>query len=314
MSLDVNKSVMDLHLDDPDFQSSLEQIKIHLDKCISYSTHVLFQCAQNAKDNDVDIVMIKLLKNAFQLLDGASILLENGCEKPTEPLLRSVIETIASISFIQLFFERIEPVFASAEKEAEEYQNNLWDDLMNQPCSEDDAIDPSGYVDSIQEAAFEKYEILSLMQYRNIGMWISCMSQVWEQQLFSFIVNEARSEGVKYSPVDLKRGYAFSKHVFEWHNSSFEKLACWPKVHELHLLVNVLKHAEGDSEQKLRKIRPDYFVQKTSTGEYDLLRLYHSTLLEATLQISNKDFVEYYNSLVAFWNELPERMYTTDEI
>ncbi len=214
----------------------------------------------------------------------------------------------------ELFFEKIEPVFADAEKEARDYQNHLWDNVMHQPCDENNIIDPSDYVETVQEAAFEKYKILSLMQYRNISMWISCLCQVWEQQLFDFVYREAQSEGIKYEERDLKKGFNFSKEVFEWHQQSLEKLTCWPKIKELRALVNVIKHSEGDSEQKLRKMRPDYFEHDTGIGKYDLLYLYHSSLLEATLQIENKDFIDYYNALVTFWNELPEWMYTKEDL
>lgn len=217
------------------------------------------------------------------------------------------------IQIKELFFERIEPIFSNAEKEADDYQNKVWNDIMNKPCyGEDDYFDPGDYVDTVQQAGFDKFEILSLMQYRNIGMWISCMCQVWEQQLFSFVINEAVHEGIKYEDKDLIKGFIFSKEVFAWHNVIFEKLNCWSKIKELRLLVNVLKHSEGESEKKLRVLRPDYFIQKTSSGDYDLLSLYHSTLLEATLQISNEDFIEYFKALETFWRELPERMFTAE--
>jgi len=121
--------------------------------------------------------------------------------------------------------------------------------------------------------------------------------------------HEALSEGIKYDESDLKKGFAFSKEVFEWHQQPFESLVCWPKIKELRALVNVIKHAEGDSEEKLRKMRPDYFEHDNGIEKYDLLSLYHSTLLEATLQIKDEDFIEYYDTLVAFWNELPEQMH-----
>lgn len=214
----------------------------------------------------------------------------------------------------ELFFERIQPIFANAEKEAIEYRNKLWENLMSQTSyNEENLVDPSGFIATVQEAGFEKYEILSLMQYRNISMWISCMCQVWEQQLFSFIYHEAQSEGIKYSESNLKRGFVFSKEVFEWHQQPFENLNCWTKVKELRTLVNVIKHSEGKSEQELRKIRPDYFKKDTGVEVYDLVSLYHSTLLEATLQIKDQDFIDYYNALVDFWNELPERMFTKDD-
>lgn len=37
---------------------------------------------------------------------------------------------------------------------------------MSQPYDEDSIIDPSDYVESIQEVAFEKYKILSIMHCR----------------------------------------------------------------------------------------------------------------------------------------------------
>ncbi len=215
----------------------------------------------------------------------------------------------------ELYFEKIQPIFADAEKEAIAYKEKLWEDFMSRTCyGEDDYIDPADFAEKIEEEGFEKYEILSLMHYRNISMWISCMCQVWEQQLFSFIYNEARAQGIKYKDSDLKRGFGFVKEVFEYHGKPFETLDCWTKIKELRALVNVIKHSEGRSEKELRKMRPDYFEHITDTGKYDLLSLYHSTLLEETLQIKDQDFIDYHSALVQFWNQLPERMYSKEDI
>ena len=91
------------------------------------------------------------------------------------------------------------------------------------------------------------------MKYRNIGMWLSCLCQVWEQQLYSFIIHEAEHEGLKYNPADTKRGFAFTKEAFEFHQQRFEDMPAWNKIKELRLLVNVIKHAEGDSEENCVK-------------------------------------------------------------
>ena len=214
-------------------------------------------------------------------------------------------------SLKDLFFERILPTFANAELETEEFQNTLWNNLMEQPCSSD-TEDYSDYIDYVQEESIRKYELLSLMRYRTIAMWIACMCQVWEQQLFYFIIQEERNECIQYNASDKKKGFSFIKDVFEYHNQPFEKMKCWAKIHELRQLVNVIKHAEGWSENELRKIRPDLFIDQ-ATGKLDLLNLYHSSLLEETIQIGEKDFTEYHNALVAFWDELPERMVSVFE-
>ncbi|WP_027364123.1 hypothetical protein [Desulfotruncus alcoholivorax] len=50
------------------------------------------------------------------------------------------------------------------------------------------------------------------------------------------------------------------KECFKFHNNyDIESMKCWEKIKELRLLVNVIKHAEGKSADRLRKIRPDYF-------------------------------------------------------
>jgi len=203
-----------------------------------------------------------------------------------------------------LFFERILPAFAYPEHEAEEYKKVLWNSLMKQSFDSDEP-DPSDCVDYVQEEAINKYQLLLLMRYRTISMWIACMCQVWEQQLFYFVI--------EYVVSDKNKGFQFAKFVFEYYNQPFEKMKCWAKINELRLLVNVIKHAEGKSEKKLRTIRPDLFTHNASCG-LDLLKLYHSTLLEETIQIDEKDFIEYHNALVAFWDELPERMISTFEI
>lgn len=222
---------------------------------------------------------------------------------------------IDDLTFVkEMFFERIHPIFANAEAEAEAYQSELWNGIMNQPCTEDTYFDPGDYVDVVQEKAVERYDMLQLMHYRNLTAWICILCQVWEQQLYSFVLQEAEQEGLKYDPSEIKRGFAFSKEVFEWHQQPFEQMAVWDKIRELRLLVNVIKHAEGDSEQKLRALRPDYFTEEICGTQYDLMALYHTTLLEPTLMIKEQDFINYYEALVKFWTDLPERMYTLDEL
>lgn len=222
---------------------------------------------------------------------------------------------IDDLTFIKtMFIERIQPIFANAEEEAEKYQDELWNSVMGAQCTEDTYTDPGDCVEYVRDKAIERYDMLHLMHYRNVGMWIACMCQVWEQQLYSFVINEAEQEGIEYNPADIKRGFAFSKEVFEWHQQPFEQMTVWPKIKELRLLVNVIKHAEGDSEQKLRKLRPDYFTENVAGTTFDMMSLYHTTLLEPTLMIQVQDFLDYFSALVQFWIDLPERMYTAGDV
>ncbi|OGO76911.1 MAG: hypothetical protein A2Y23_08770 [Clostridiales bacterium GWB2_37_7] len=212
----------------------------------------------------------------------------------------------------ELYFEKIEPVFSDAEVEAEAYTQRLWDNAMSAPCyGEDCDPDFSGIAEACQEAGIERYEILSLMRYRNLGMWLSCMCQVWEQQLIRFIKHEVENDGL----IEFTKEVDFNeaKECFKFHNYNIESMKCWEQIKELRLLVNVIKHAEGNSADRLRKIRPDYFEWDKRLGYHDdKLKFHKTTLLEQTLNITNKDFDMYYNALVSFWDEIPERMFSEE--
>ena len=88
----------------------------------------------------------------------------------------------------------------------------------------------------------------------------------------------------------------------------------WKEIQELRLLVNVLKHSEGKSERKLRDIRPGYFQQNIDGKIYDIMSFSHSSLREQSLLIKDEDFKKYFDALVQFWTDIPERMYTAYDI
>lgn len=211
----------------------------------------------------------------------------------------------------EMYLERIEPVFANAETEAEQLSEKIWDDAMSSPWDGGSDIDPSDIADTCQEIGLERYEILSLMRYRNLAMWISCLYQFWEQQIMRFVKKEIQTDRC----FNLTGGmdFATAKEGFKIHNCPIDELSCWKKIKELRALVNVIKHSEGDSAKTLRKLRPDFFGWEDEHDfSRDRLQLFESTLLDETLNIKNEDFTEYYNALIAFWDELPERMYSDD--
>ena len=224
-----------------------------------------------------------------------------------QPLRQRFIEKLDTI--VKLFFEKIYPVFSNAEEDAHNMQYEAWEDLMHHPfTSKGNYIDPFDAVDSIVEFGYEQFEILSLMRYRTLAMWIMCLCQTWEQQLAKFIIDEGRKCGIQYHSDYIKKGFTFSKETFLQHGVEFEKLKSWEKIFELRQLTNTLKHADGPSADRLRKLRSDYFDWGESGFDKDTLEVYGSTLLDETLKIQPQDFKDYFTALVLFWNELPERM------
>ena len=72
----------------------------------------------------------------------------------------------------------------------------------------------------------------------------------------------------------------------------------WDKINELRLLVNVIKHADGNSRNELQNIRPDLFYDSPS----DTI---NNTINDMKLNITSKDFFEYCSKIIEFINDMP---------
>lgn len=75
----------------------------------------------------------------------------------------------------------------------------------------------------------------------------------------------------------------------------------------------MVKHSEGQSEEALRAVRAELFKFQNSihNKEIDRLRLYHSTLSEVTLNITEQDLNDYADALIDFWRSIPVDQYMT---
>ncbi|MCD4751961.1 MAG: hypothetical protein K8R40_02705 [Anaerolineaceae bacterium] len=212
----------------------------------------------------------------------------------------------------ELFFERIEPVFSDTEGEANQYKEEMIEAAKNSEFIGELDDEKSDLSTWIMEESYERYTTFEIMKYRTLAMWISCMCQVWEQQISMFLKKDLTAQGLKiYNENNLVTVYSIKDvwDILKLFQVDVTTLQCWSKVKEMRQLVNVIKHGDGVSAEKLKRMRPDFF-----NGDNELIlsggmAKFGVSLLDTTLAISNQDFIEYYNALIQFWTELPERMY-----
>jgi len=182
--------------------------------------------------------------------------------------------------------------------------------IVNGEIDNNDRADLSTW---IMEQGYDRYTILEIMKYRTLAMWISCMCQVWEQQISLFLKKEFETErlelvGNKGQPiVDFNIEQLWE--IFRQFQVEVKSLQCWSKINEMRQLVNVIKHGEGRSASTLKTIRPDFFNTGNEFMLTDGMTKYGVTLLDTTLTITNQDFIDYFNAVIQFWTDLPERMY-----
>lgn len=215
-------------------------------------------------------------------------------------------------SFVQVYFQKLLPVFSDIEGEADRLANNFYDDFMNQPAY-DEYIDPASVAEQALEMSIEHYSYLKLGKYNLTATWHAILYQVWEQQLRVFLFREM-SHAYKLEFKTFCTTTAEMKEKFLFHNVDIEHLASWPKINELRLLCNVIKHGPGDSAKKLQTINPMLFKREPALldkeKDIDYMNSYNTTLLEETLNINETTLQQYRDVLLSFWDEIPERNYS----
>ena len=206
------------------------------------------------------------------------------------------------------FNERIFPAFDTVESELEAYMNNLYQELGRMPY--DDSIDMSDVAELAQEQGVEYYESLSGVRQSITSIALAGLYHLIEQQIGFFLrkevldsweVNEMSPFPAKELPDRLaSRGIVVTD------------FPSWPKVDQLRLIANAIKHGEGRSVEQLRTIRPDLFDEPQFRGD----SMFASIAVPVLLPLAGEDFFPttddfsmYVEAARGFWAELLTRYF-----
>lgn len=121
-------------------------------------------------------------------------------------------------------------------------------------------------------------------------------------------LTELRQAMINMLVVSLYHLFEQHQNEFNWlitDQATFSDLPTWPKVEELRLAANAVKHAEGPSAEQLRKLRPDLFVAPPFTMAdfpFDVISdPITNPLGGVDVYLSADDFKEYREALDELW-------------
>ena len=210
-------------------------------------------------------------------------------------------------NFVEIYSQKLLPVFKDIESDADKYADDFYDNSMNQPGC-DDSMDPGSIAETATEEGIEYYSYLKLGKYNLTATWHATLYQMWEQQTRRFLFQEI-SRVYNNQFETFCTSLSEIKKKFKFNNIDLESFSSWSQINELYLLCNVIKHGGGCSEKKLRKIKPALFKQEDNM---DYMKTFMTTLLEETLNINEMTLHRYKEDLLAFWDEIPERSYSDE--
>lgn len=218
-----------------------------------------------------------------------------------KPMMFSYIKELESV---ETYYRKSQPAFEFTE---DDIHREVREIFSNTYIPED--TDPGAIAESMEAMEVELYESHQMMKSNHLFITISLLAHMWEQQIIKFVRKELRDNLGKPIPAI---SYAYAKKCIEDFGVEVTKRESWKKIKELRLLVNTIKHAEGDSAKNLRKLRPDFFATEGfSEGDFfDILELNGSVLLDPySLNVAESDLLDYITATKKFWEEMPERAF-----
>jgi len=134
---------------------------------------------------------------------------------------------------------------------------------------------------------------------------------LFEQHLL-FLLRREILHPFEENDIDLMKVSVFKKRCLEY-NIDVEQFSTWQKLHEMRLVANAVKHAEGKSAGELRKIRPDLFknpaLEKYEFKFGENFQHLYLPLAGEDLYLSLRDLKNYRDTISNFWNEMLYALY-----
>lgn len=209
-------------------------------------------------------------------------------------------------AIVEVLEKRTLPAFSGIEQEAERVSAEAWDAFMSALGTGDE--DPSEFAEATEQAAVSHYMLLDGIRQGMVNLFAAALYHAFEQQVMLFLRREVLDPREENNP-KLFHLFEFQKRL-KVRGLDVTSLASWGKVDELRLVANTVKHAEGESAQKLHELRPDMFERPQIAGIAFASRTprVFQPLVGEDLYVSLDDVREYRDSVVNFWQELSDAM------
>jgi len=210
-------------------------------------------------------------------------------------------------ALVEVLEKRLLPAFEGIETEAQRISEDTWDRLMSRPATGDE--DPGDFAEAAQEAGVEHFMLMDGIRQGILNMFAVALYHAFEQQMMLF----HRKEVLHPAEEDDQTLFALPvlKQRLRGFGIDMREFPSWPKVDELRLAANTVKHAEGKSARRLHATRPEMFehprVAAFSSVQLDNPHVFQPLVGEG-LYVSLRDIRDYHAHLVQFWEELTDAM------
>lgn len=208
-------------------------------------------------------------------------------------------------AFRDAILDRVGPSFCGIEEEADRIAQERFDSLMSSDNYNPNNIDP----DTLAEQALDEGESFlavidgvrkGILALSAVGLW-----HLLEQQLLLFHRKHLLEPSKEDCP-DLLNLETVERRLANV-GIATRALPSWPRVYELRLLANTIKHGDGKSAAKLKELRPDLFLD--AKGEcFPNCRQVLLPLAGEDVFVTEERIAEYADAAITFLEELAKSL------
>jgi len=207
-------------------------------------------------------------------------------------------------AFCDAFVQRVLPVFAQIEEEADAAAQAEYERLGRLPS--DGGWDMADAAEKAIDVGMAHYETLSAVRQTLLNLAVAALCHMVEQQIMLFHRKQVLHPREEDEPKLINHGRW--KTRMRDAGVDVTTLPSWAELEELRHIANSVKHAEGKAAAKLREIRPELLIHpslREETSVWDLAtHPLYLPLAGEDLYLSIDDLEQYRSIVVSFWREL----------
>jgi hypothetical protein len=206
--------------------------------------------------------------------------------------------------FCDSILTRVLPTFDSIAEEADGLANQEFERFGHLPVT-DENVDIADFAESAQDIGMEYSDRMTGTRQAVLNIATAGLYHMLEQQLLLFhrrqVLDRSEENEVRLLRLSELTTRLAGGGIY------IDKLPSWPKIDELRLVANTVKHGEGKSAARLREIRPGLFVHPSLRADVLTIDKHGETTYVPSggedLFVGTTDFQEYKDAALRFWSE-----------
>jgi hypothetical protein len=210
---------------------------------------------------------------------------------------------------------RLIPTFSSVNDEAKDKTDKEWKRL-NQECCDPDA-DGADMAEWAEAVGINHYlNMINIQQSLN-NMFAMTLYHIFEQHMMEFHRREVLERHLRNDNKNFKQ--KVFKDTLNVMGIDIESFSSWKDLEELRLLANTVKHADGNSSEKLYKLNKDLFnsdfMKNSDNFSFlcDRKPSVYKPLTGDDFYVRTTDIQRYCDALKLFWQQLAEAISSDKE-